>query len=280
MKTKPRSVGWLGSRSKMSVLGLKLGAWSLVILFGILYVLPLGSWVGLVLDERSFDMNWPLFSSVAWRTLWLSALSSLLCLAGALPLALLWRLGGRAERTTMLAAMGIPLIMGFLARNWSWIGLLTSKKRWQSFGTQLVGLDQWLYTHVSVVVVMSFVFVPIAFFILVQRLRSLTQIQIDAARTLGLSDFRIILGLLLPVSIRACVHSGTIVFALATTFFITPQMLGGGRCDFITNLLLSKLNDGDFSTASIIGLTFLILVTICMVPLVYAGVKLGHGSAR
>src|SRR5207248_1726797 len=90
---------------------------------------------------------------------------------------------------------------------YSWIGMLSSKQPLTSMGWYEVGGNKLIFTSFSVCLVMSCIFVPIAFFILIQGLSSVRRNQIDAARTCGLTDWRIVKFLVIPMTRRAAILS-------------------------------------------------------------------------
>lgn len=157
--------------------------------------------------------------------------------------------------------MVLPLLMGLLARNYSWIGLLSNPGIIGSSGRVLFG-SGFLYSIGAIIVVMVCIFVPVSFFILIQGARAIRTVQIDAARTLGVPDWKIVFKVLIPLTTRAALLAFCFTFSLAVGFFVTPNMIGGGKYDFIGNAILMYVDLGSFEVASSLGVIFLGIMII------------------
>lgn len=196
------------------------------------------------------------------RTLSLSLSSALLSVVFSYPGVILWRLSTPPIRWLIYAMMLVPLLMGLLARNYAWIGMLSNTGPVGDLGRLIFG-EGFLYGPIAVMVVMASVFVPLSFFILVQGASLFRSAHIEAARTLGASEVSIVIHVLFPLTFRAAVLAFGFSFALAVGFFVTPQMIGGGRYDFVGNIVLAYIDLGRFDVASSISMVFL---GICMIP--------------
>jgi len=239
---------------------LPVGLLAVAVLFA--YWLPTAWWLwGLAHSaEVSLPDGLP-FWRLVWRTCFLSLLASTFSIASAYPFVLTWRMSGSMARRTITTLMMFPLIMGLLARNYSWVGMLTNRGELGRLGRALLG-DTLLFSSGGVVVVMATIFTPIAFFILLQGVRLVQMEQIEAARTLGLTEWRAFLFVVLPMTQRAAALTAGFTFALAVGFFVTPQMIGGGKHDFVGNAILGFVEFGRFEKASAIALAFLALMLV------------------
>lgn len=218
------------------------------------------------------------FWTTTWRTLFVSMLVAVFATVAAYPLALVWRFSGPTVRRFLAVTMTAPLILGLLARNYSWIGMLSSTKPMTSMGWSIVGGNDLIFTPWSVGLVMSCIFVPITFFILIQGISGVKANHILAARTCGAVDWRILAFLVIPMTLRAAVLSFGLVLAMAVGYFITPRMIGGGKTQFISNIILELLNRGDFSQASQMGLKFLLFMTLPVVMIIWYSLRLRQRS--
>lgn len=199
---------------------------------------------------------------LAARTAILSAAVSLCGAALALPIALICRQGPKAERTVLTALVLVPLLVGLLARNYSWIGVLSYVNQWSDIGHWLS--DFLLYRRAGIVVVMSFLVAPMSFFILGQTLSNVPSVQIDAAFTLGLNPRRLMSGFYLRVLRRPLMLALLFNFSWSAGFFITPRMIGGGNFDLLGNVVVEYANLGRFDYASTIAL---VLLAVCVGPI-------------
>jgi len=255
----------------------RVGSLALPVLIAILYLLPLSYWTlsSTLSEPVSLPSGLP-FASLMLRTSLVSAISASLAVLSAFPLALHWRLSGYRMRRAFVFLMVTPLIMGLLARNYSWIGMLSSQTWLSSMGWISLGGASILYTLASVCLVMTCVFVPVAFFMMIQGICSVSLEHIDAARALGVPDWKIIFVVILPLTRRAALLAFAFIFAMASGFFITPRMIGGGKYDFISNAILLYVNLGSFGDASSVALTFFAIMLLPIAVIVCYAVRLRH----
>jgi ABC-type spermidine/putrescine transport system permease subunit I len=221
----------------------------------IVYWLPLVVWVERALAAQSAAVHDELpILAVVGQTLGISGLVAVAAITFAYPPAVLWRLSGRGARLAILVITVLPIITGFMARNYAWLGLLsTAGLPGTDFGRGSV----LLYTRFGVGCVMTFVFVPVAFFILIEGTTGFTQSQVDGARTLGASERTILLRVLLPQTKRAALLAFGLIFSMGAAFFVTPHMIGGRKYSFFTNLIWDYIDIGEFGRASTLALIFL-----------------------
>jgi len=250
-----------------------IGALVLGFLLLFLYWLPIVWWVGSVFVKHGFVMpsGFP-FWSLTFRTIILSLIASGFSLLSAYPFVILWRLYGKFVRGVILLMMIVPLLMGLLARNYSWIGMFSGSEI-SSLFNMIFFANSFLYTISSVIIVMATVFTPLSFFILLQGVSAIHPEHFEAAKTLGVSDRRILLFVFLPFTYRAALLSAGFTFAFAVGFFVTPRMLGGGKYDFFGNAVLMYVDLGRFDLASSISVIFLTLVIIPAVLISFYAIR-------
>jgi putative spermidine/putrescine transport system permease protein len=111
---------------------------------------------------------------------------------------------------------------------------------------------------------MAFLVAPMSFFILVQTLRAVPSVQVDAAICLGVSPQRLLSRFYLRVLRRPLILAFLFSFCWSAGFFITPRMIGGGTFDLLGNVIIEYANLGRFDYASTIAL---ILFCVCVCPL-------------
>lgn len=246
----------------------------LIAVLFLFYVLPLLSWITVHMKDGM--AHWPLelpFLQYVYNTLLLSSIIAMVSVCACYPVALLWRFSGYAFQGVIVFIMIVPMVMGLLARNYSWIGMLSSNHALISMGTSLLFGNNLIYTRISLCLVMICIFIPVAFFITIQGLRSVSQENLDAARTLGAPDWKIIFLIILPMSMRALVLATALVFAMASGFFVTPAMIGGRKYNFISNVILTYIDIGRFETASTLALAFLGIMIIPMSLVLFIAVR-------
>ena len=230
----------------------------------VLFVIPLIAWLWLHLPwltQNNIEVFW-VFLAVLPEYLAISFISSVVATIIASCLAMLHFISRAKLRIWLTTTMSVPLLIGFLARNYAWLGLLNY------FGS---ALDTTLaYNTAAVVLVMATVFIPFAYFIVIQGMGSIHDNQLEAAVTLGCDEPKVFRAVVFPIALKTALIAWAICFVLALSYFITPTMIGGGKTDFLGNLLLEELHDlGNFQNASHLAILYLITSALPTIPLIY-----------
>jgi putative spermidine/putrescine transport system permease protein len=175
--------------------------------------------------------------------------------------AVLWYLEGPNARRFITSILLSTVVTGLIVRNYGWIGLLSTPR---------LGLGSLLYTLPATLAVMTLALSPLSYFVVRLGLDSVKSDAIDAARTLGASDLRILRRVVLSQLRSSILLSVVLTFSVSMSYFITPSMLGGTQYYFIGNLIVRVLDDsGDYVSASVIGL-YMIIPLIALSALAWA----------
>jgi len=208
-------------------------------------------------ETRVEALPWRLFA----HTFLLAAGTALLAVLAAYPVAILaWLFQGRAARMLSLMML-LPVLVGLLARNYSWIGMLSQTKSSTTLRWLLPGIS--LYGTTAVYAVMFYIFLPIAFFIVRQGFNAVRSGQIEAGRSLGATESELLWRVVLPQTRRQAITAMVFIFGNALGYFVTPRMIGGGNYDMVGNAIWQYTNKlAAFNEASYIAL----LLLGCCVP--------------
>ena len=186
----------------------------------------------LSLEHFARTLGDDLFWRIAWRSLWVGALSTLLCFVLAYPLAYLYTTLGALARKLLLVAIVAPLLTSALVRTYAWIVILGGRKGLAN--SILMELDlvrrplRILNTDWSVLIGMTQIHLPFMILPLIAVLVAReTEIE-NASLNLGAGRVRTFFRVTLPLSVPGIVAGTALVFALSYTNFIIPQLLGGG----------------------------------------------------
>lgn len=107
----------------------------------------------------------------------------------------------------------------------------------------------------ATILVMVLALTPMAYFVIRLGLQNVLPTRIAAARVLGADDGTILRKVVLGSQGETLVLAFILVFAGSMSYFITPQMLGGGTTYFIGNLIVKALDQsGNFRAASFAAL--------------------------
>ena len=214
-----------------------------VFMLGVFFCIPLGIMVTVSFFKRDqagfYTTDWtfanyerfisPFFGEILIFTLFLAALTSLICIIIGLPFTyLLTQLSRRIQIFWLVSLLGIlslsEVIIGFA---WSTLlsrtaglsnilflfGIMENAVAWTpSFGALLTGL---VYQTI-----------PFTVLVLYPTVSRLDPTLSEAARTLGSSPFRAFYNVIIPVLKNAILANFVIVFIFALGSYLLPQILG------------------------------------------------------
>ena len=198
------------------------------------------------LDVGSFTlanfaaMLHPLYARVFLDTVWLCLLTAALSLLLGYPLAYVLVLDKLWIKSTILIVSITPLFLGEVVRTYSWIVVLGNSG---FVNTVLLKLGligepvQLLFTVAGVTIALVHVTLPLMVIMLAAALAHIDPDYEKAARSLGAAPVRVFLTVTLPLSMPGIVAGVTTAFAWTFSAFATPQLLGGGKINMVSNLV-------------------------------------------
>jgi putative spermidine/putrescine transport system permease protein len=183
----------------------------------------------------------PLFARVFIDTVWICFLTTVFTLIIGYPLAYaLVHVRSRFAKSFMLVTVITPLFLGEVVRTYAWIIVLGSNGFINSVLLKL-GLIaqpvQFMFTTFGVVLALVHVTIPVMVVILAAALSHIDRNYVRAAESLGAGPIRAFATVTLPLSMPGIVAAVTTSFAWTFSAFATPQLIGGGRVNMISNLV-------------------------------------------
>src|SRR5205814_4426179 len=171
-------------------------------------------------------------------------------------------------KSTILVIVVTPLFLGEIVRTYSWIIVLGNNGFVNSMLQKLGLIDQPLqlmFTRIGVVTALVHVTLPVMVIMLAAALSHIDRDYELAATSLGAGPIRAFLTVTLPLSTPGIIAGVTTAFAWTFSAFATPQLIGGGQVNMISNLVyqlgLASFNFPFAASLSVAGLalTFVIL---------------------
>jgi putative spermidine/putrescine transport system permease protein len=216
---------------------------------------------GLTLDNFTAMLR-PLYARVFLDTLWICTLTAIISLVLGYPLAYaLVRTRNVALKSAILIITVTPLFLGEVVRTYSWIVVLGSNGFINSvlLNLKLIAQPlQLLFTMTGVIIALVHVTLPV---MTVMLAAAIAHIDVDyekAAKSLGAGPLRVFLTVTLPLSGPGIVAGLGTAFAWTFSAFATPQLVGGGKVNMISNLVyqlgFSNFNFPFAASLSIAGL--------------------------
>eukprot|EP01037_Dinobryon_pediforme_P035337 gene35337-41680_t len=175
----------------------------------------------------------PLVWHLMWRSFWLAGVSTLLTLVFAYPVAYAYGHLSGIWRTALLAAIVSPLLTSALVRTYAWIVILGGRRGLLNQTLLSLGIIdhpmQILNTSWAVLIGLTQIHLPFMILPLLAVLSERDRRFEEASLNLGAGRVATFFRVVVPMSMPAIVAGFALVFAIAYTNFIIPQLLGGGN---------------------------------------------------
>ncbi len=182
------------------------------------------------------------------RSIWYALCTALLCLGLGYPFAYFIARSRPSIRPALLLMVMLPFWTSFLLRVYAWKGILAD----QGVVNQvLMGLGvvsepvQMLYTNVSMLVGMTYVYLPFMVLPLYANLVKMDFRLLEAAYDLGASPFKAFWLITVPLSKAGIVAGFMLVFIPALGEFVIPSLLGGPE-----NLMIGRVVGDEMFTSN------------------------------
>lgn len=203
----------------------------------------------------------PLYLDVVWRSIWIAAAATALCVVLGFPLALFIARAGKYA-SLYLQLVLLPFWTSFLIRTYAWIFLLRETGLVNSALEALHVIHAplpLLYNDGAVLVGLVYNFLP--FFVLpaYATLERLDPALLEAAADLGSRPISTLFRVTIPVSAPGIVAGAVLVFVPCFGAYLTPDLLGGGKSVMIGNLIQNQFTtarDWPFGSAASMLLMF------------------------
>ena len=213
-----------------------------------------------------------------WTSLRYAALTTLLCLLIGYPFAYFMARAHLRIRPVLLMLVILPFWTSFLLRVYAWKGILADQGvvnqflMWTGIANEPV---QMLYTDVSMLVGMTYVYLPFMILPLYATLVKIDMRLIEAAYDLGASPWTGFWLVTVPLSRAGLVSGCMLVFIPAVGEFVIPSLLGGAENILIGRVVWDEMfSSNNWPRAAALAVVMIVLI---LVPL---GIYQQHCAAR
>ena len=200
------------------------------------------------------------------------------------PLALVFMDAGARLQKVLIFVIVMPLLLSVVVRTFAWIVILG---REGVINQALLGLGviseplKLLQTEVGLVISLTQIEMPLMLLPLISVMSRLDPNLRDASAALGASRWRTLFKVIVPLSMPGLVAGCLLVFASATTAFISQTVIGGVRLIYLPLLIWQQsLVVFNWPLAAVASLTLLISVLSVVGALSWLGRRSGgyvHG---
>jgi len=234
---------------------------------------PGEGWPSLVASARELSLQsyaWlagdPLYLSAYLSSLRIAAISTVLTLVVAYPLAYGMARTGPATRLVLVMLTILPFWTSFLIRVYAWIGIL----RPEGYLNQLLlgfGLVteplQLLNTETAVFIGIVYSYLPFMVLPIYASLERQDGRLLEAAADLGCTPLRAFWRITFPLSLPGVVAGSFLVFIPAVGEFVIPDLLGGSQTLMIGKTLWDEFfANRDWPVASAVAILLLLVLVI------------------
>ena len=187
------------------------------------------------------------YLGIFWRTFWVSALVTLICVLIGAPEAYVLSRMRNPWRSALLLVVLAPLLVSVVVRAFGWSMLLGPEGAVNAL-LQLLGIGpvKILYTNAAVVIALVHVMLPFMVIPVWTSLQKLDPGVENAALSLNATPFTTLRRIVLPQVMPGILSGSLIVFGLAASSFAIPGLLGGRRLKMVATIVydeyLSELN--------------------------------------
>ncbi len=204
----------------------------------------------------SFD---PLYLTIIWKSIWISALATVLCLATAYPIAFGICFAPERWKPILLLLVILPFWINLLIRTYALIAVFRTQGYVNlSLGWIGLGPYEMLYNNFAVIFGLVYVFMPFMVLPLYATIERLERPFLEASLDLGASQFQTFMRVTVPLTMPGIISGVILVFIPCLGSFLTPDLLGGANAIMIGNVIerqFKAANDWPFGSA----LSFLLM---------------------
>ena len=225
-----------------------------------------------------------LYVEAYFRSIWYAFCTAVLCLLIGYPFAYFIARSQPSIRPALLMMVMLPFWTSFLLRVYAWKGILAD----QGIVNQLLmalGIInepiQMLYTNVSMLLGMTYVYLPFMVLPLYANLVKMDFRLLEAAYDLGASPLKAFWLVTVPLSKAGVIAGFMLVFIPALGEFVIPSLLGGPENVMIGRVVWDEMfTSNNWPRASALAV---VMIALIVVPLAiyyhYSGDAAGNNKA-
>jgi len=206
-----------------------------------------GEEVGLTTESYAVFFSDRVYAEIFAKSFGVAALTTLICLVMAYPVALLIARSPKRNRDLMVLLVVLPFASNFLVRVYAWMIIL--------------GPFDLLFSRFAVIVGMVYVHLPFMILPLYTNLEKHDPTLLDAAQDLGAGAWQRFWRVTFPLSLPGVFSGAALVFIPVLGMFAIPEILGG-KDDWIVGNMIKEsfLGTRDWPFGSMLSLMLTIAV--------------------
>ena len=200
------------------------------------------------------------------RSIWYALLTAIFCLVIGYPFAYFIARSPASIRPALLMMVILPFWTSFLLRVYAWKGILADQGVVNKLLMWLGITDApilMLYTNVSMLVGMTYVYLPFMILPLYATLVKMDFRLLEAAYDLGTTPFKAFWLITVPLSKAGIVAGFMLVFIPALGEFVIPSLLGGPETIMIGRVVWDEMfTSNNWPRASALAVVMILLIIV------------------
>jgi spermidine/putrescine transport system permease protein len=206
-----------------------------------------GEEAGLTAESYAVFLSDWVYAEIFAKSFGVAAVTTLVCLVMAYPVALLIARSPKRNRDLMVLLVVLPFASNFLVRVYAWMIIL--------------GPFELLFSRFAVIVGMVYVHLPFMILPLYTNLEKHDPALLDAAQDLGANAWRRFWRVTFPLSLPGVFSGAALVFIPVLGMFAIPEILGG-KDDWIVGNMIKEsfLGTRDWPFGSMLSLMLTLAV--------------------
>jgi len=202
-----------------------------------------------------------------WRSLWMAALSTGICLILGYPVAYILSRNIFKNKGLLLLLLVVPMWMNLLLRTYAWLIILDDTGIINTILKSIgMGRIEFLYHEHSIVFGMVYNFLPFMILPIHSVLTKMDKSIVEAAQDLGASKMNVFRKITLPLSWPGIMSGITMVFMPAVTTFAISDILSGRKIQLMGNVIEQQfLLSDNWNFGSTMSIILMVLILASMV---------------
>ncbi|MGQ0457031.1 MAG: ABC transporter permease [Hyphomicrobium sp.] len=217
-------------------------------------------------ENYAFIFSDPLYVNSYFSSLKIAAISTILTLLVAYPIAYGMAKAPREWRPTLMMLVILPFWTSFLIRVYAWIGIL-KKEGLLNLALINMGLINEpltiMGTNTAVYIGIVYSYLPFMILPLYASLEKISPNLLEAAQDLGSPPWKAFWQVTLPLSLPGVFAGCLLVFIPAVGEFVIPDLLGGSETLMIGKTLWNEFfSNSDWPLASAVAVMLLLVLIV------------------
>ncbi|MBS7644834.1 MAG: ABC transporter permease [Candidatus Bathyarchaeia archaeon] len=223
----------------------------------------------LTLENYSKILCNPSYLRVFARTIWISLSASTAAVTlGFFYAYLTVKVESPLARKLLLISLFIPFFSGDVIRVYGWLIIFGKNGLVSRLTQSLMGRSvDLIYTETAVLIGLTQVMIPVAVLMTAPALTFVKRELEYAAQNLGADELKTLRYVVLPLCRPGLIAAFLTTLTLSMTAYAEPDILGGGKTNFVANLMYTFMfNAADYPTSAALGvlLTSMISAVVFM----------------